>query len=152
MSDNEISRKCPEQVKFYQIMQILGLVGGSDYKDWIKYLLRKQQKEAQVKKPKPNQTTKLIYCVLFCLAIEFIYRFQSNEFCQDFWIKLISLQCNMFPIWHHLHGFPMNSKVICNYITRENGRAFFKSFQRIQYRILRFFSAYKQYQDTTVHK
>lgn len=44
-------------------MQILGLVGGSDYKDWIKYLLRKQQKEAQVKKP--NQTKRQSLFIVF---------------------------------------------------------------------------------------
>lgn len=64
MSDNEISTKCLEQTKFYQIMEILGPAGGSDYKDWVKYLLRKQQKEAQVKK-KPKQTQRQCLFIVF---------------------------------------------------------------------------------------
>lgn len=47
-------------------MQIIGPAGGSDYKDWIKYLLRKPQKEAWVKKQ--NMTKDKSYLLCFILS------------------------------------------------------------------------------------
>lgn len=52
-------------------MQILGPAGGSDYKDWIKRLLRKQHKEAQVKKT--LKTKDKAYLLCFILSGYWIY-------------------------------------------------------------------------------
>jgi len=60
--------------------------------------------------------------------------------------ELNSFHCSVtcFPLDIIYMDFQQIQKLFANILTRENGRASFKSFQRIQYRIFRFFSAYKQ--------